>query len=83
MLDSLPTRSQDFEVPIPPDQLRHGGRGLRGDLQQRRSLKAHRGLCSDSVTCRRYVRSRHVPRLDCDVITLSTLESFLHVVILS
>jgi hypothetical protein len=27
------SNSMNFEAPIPPGQLGHGGRGLRGDLQ--------------------------------------------------
>jgi hypothetical protein len=69
---------QDFEVPIPLGWLGCGGRGLHGDLQQWRRLKAHRGLYCDHGTGR-----SHVPRVDYDVITLGNFGSFLHVAILS
>jgi hypothetical protein len=58
-------------------------RGLRGDLQWWRSLKAHRGHCCNGGIGCWYVRSRHVPRVDYDVIKLSDFESFLQVAILS
>jgi hypothetical protein len=67
----------------PQGWLGRGGRGLHGDLQRQRCLEARRGLCYDGRIGHWYVRSRHVPRVDCDVITQSAFESFLHVAILS
>jgi hypothetical protein len=77
------SNSQNFDVPIPPSLLGCGGCGLHNDVQRRRSLEAHRGLCYDGVTGRRYVRNRHVPRVDCNVMTfsnfsLSIMEQYYH-----
>jgi hypothetical protein len=88
MLDSLPRRSRKIILTnmrqsasltlriltslYPGADLDAAGEGFMVTCSDEEALKLIEDSGSNNGTCHRYVRGRHVPRVDCDVITLST-----------